>query len=460
MGAHPTRLLRPALRAAAARPGRPPARGFAQAAHRKGKKPTPRSSPTGGKNKKGSSGSGISNGNRISSGNRANCHRASIFHDQVTDKNNASDNEKVLGILQSSAIDQLSVQDCTLFLNQLIRNKRSKHRHSEMKDAGKVKLTSSLYKEAIKKIIRSVLTFEERYFCFFFQRFSELRDLNAMEQMLLHMHTKQLFRSFTLYHLTDVIYYVAILNFEREKSEEALETILGYLLSNAIRANGYVRHLERRLVNHAGVQGADGKPVYIRSSAKRREATRKESTRKEAERKNATTLVPHTREGHCTPQFDVNSLSNVMLHKLIYGLAKINRKRALVRELLTLLVPYIRFQLQTKHYVFSSERPDVIVKVLWSYAFLHVRHVNLFVDFSLCIQVAINQLQLDQLKIVKNIFLNFFIFDELLLDTLEERIGDIEEKWPGPLSQPRKKPFKKKKRRVALTDQVKLRMQR
>ncbi|GAB64600.1 hypothetical protein PCYB_021690, partial [Plasmodium cynomolgi strain B] len=393
---------------------------------------------------------------------KSNTYRASMFHEEITDKKNVNDNEQILRIIHRSSITQFSVEDCTLFLNYIIRNKKNKNTHDQGKNVCRLKLTSSLYKEAITKVIRSVLTHEQKYFCFFFQKFVELRDLNAIERMLMHMHTNQLFRSFTFYSLTEIFYNLAILNFERERSEEVLKTVLDYLLSIVIRTNGHLRHLEKKLINHATVQGAGGKAVYIESFAKRgrhHEGIFYPGEMK-AKRKKTTSLAVSNGDGQYSNQFDVNSLSNVMLYKLIYGLAKINRKKELVKEFLVLLIPYVRFKLQSMDYVFSNERPDIIVKVLWSYAFLQVRHVNLFLDISLCIQVSINQLKLDQLKIVKNIFLNFFIYDELLLDTLEERIDYMEEKWPGPLSQPRKKPFKKKKRRVTLTDQVKLKVER
>ncbi|ANQ05926.1 Uncharacterized protein PCOAH_00003330 [Plasmodium coatneyi] len=441
MGTNSTRLLRPALRPSATRPASRPTRSFAQIASRAEKENT----PPWRKNKKSNS----------------NTYRASIFHEEITDKENAHNNEKILRIIQSSSITQFSVQDCTLFLNYLIRNKKSKHTDNEVKNSCRVKLTSSLYKEAMTKIITSVLTYEEKYFCFFFQKFVELRDINAIERMLIHLHTNQLFRSFTFYNLVELFYNFSVLNFERERSEDALNIILDYLLSSVIRTNGHLRHLERKLINHAGVQGADGKPVYIHSFAKRgRHNGDNFPPVRKANRKKITSSTVSNGDSQGTPQFDVNSLSNVMLYKLIYALAKMNRKRELVKELLILLIPYVRFKLQSMDYVFSKDRPDIIVKVLWAYAFLQVRHVNLFLDFSLCIQVSISELNPDQLKIVKNIFLNFRIFDELLLDTLEERIDYMEEKCPGPLSQPRKKPFKKKKRRVALTDQIKLKLER
>ncbi|CAA9986330.1 conserved Plasmodium protein, unknown function [Plasmodium knowlesi strain H] len=441
MGAHPTRPLRPVLRPAATWPTRPPTRRFVHTANTVEKK----NSPPWKKSKK----------------SNTNTYRASIFHEEITDKENANNNQRILKIIQRSSITEFSVQDCTLFLNYIIRNKKSKHTHNEVKNICKVKLTSSLYKEAISKIISSVLTYEEKHFCFFFQKFVELRDINAIERMLIHMHTNQLFRSLTLYNLVDIFYNFAVLNFEREKSEEALNTVLDYLLSNVIRTNGYLRHLEKKLINHTSVQGEGGKPVYIRSFAKRGRHTERTfpSVRKDNGKK-TTNLTVRNGDDQSTTQFDVNSLSNVMLYKLIYSLAKINRKREHVKELLVLLIPYIRFKLQNMDYVFSKDRPDVIVKVLWAYAFLQVRHINLFLDFSLSIQVSINELKLDQLKIVKNIFLNFLIFDELLLDTLEKRIDYMEQKCPGPLSQPRKKPFKKKKRRVALTDKIKLKLER
>ncbi|KJP89185.1 hypothetical protein AK88_01063 [Plasmodium fragile] len=443
MGAHPTRLLRPALRPATTRPRRAPTRSFTQTAKREKKKNYPHPWR---KNKKSNS----------------NTYRESIFHEEITHKENVNNNENILKIIQTSSITKFSVQDCTLFLNYLIRNKKSKHTQKEVKNFCRVKVSSSLYKEAMSKIINSVLTYDEKKIFFFFQKFVELRDLNAMEHMLIHMHTNQLFRSFTLYNLTELFYNCAILNYKRERSEEALKTIIDYLLSNAIRANEHLRHLEKKLVNHATVQGADGRPVYIRSFAKsgRRHEGTVPTVRKQENRKNSSRITVRSVDEQCANPFDVNSLSNVMLYKLIYGLAKMNRKRELVRELLTLLIPYVRFKLQSTDYVFSKDRPDIITKMLWSYAFVQVRNVNLFLDLSLSIQVSINQLKLDELKIVKNIFLNFFIYDELLLDTLEERIDYMEEKCPRPLSQPRKKPFVKKKKRVALTDQIKLKLKR
>ncbi|EUD64755.1 hypothetical protein C922_04899 [Plasmodium inui San Antonio 1] len=458
MGAHPTRLLRPALRPAGARPARVHRRSFAQTASRAEKRNSSARETRNSGNKEVHCSSPRWSRNRRS---KTNTYRASIFHEEITDKENMNNNEKILRIIQRSSITQFSVQDCTLFLNYLIRNKRNKDTHNKVKNLCRLKLTSSLYKEAVTKIVTSVLTYEEKYFSFFFQKFAELRDLNSMERMFIHMHTKQLFRYLTFYNLVEIFYSLAILNFERERSEEALKTVLDYLLSNVIHTNGHLRHLEKKLINHATVQGADGRAVYIQSFAKR--SRHQEGTIppvKKAKGKKTTSLAVRNGDDQSNTHFDVKSLSNVMLYKLIYGFAKLNRKRELVRELLVLLIPYVRFRLQNMEYVFSNEIPDIIVKVLWSYAFLQVRHVNLFLDLSLSIQVSINELKLDQLKIVKNIFLNFLIFDELLLDTLEELIDHMEEKCPSLLSQPRKKPFKRKKRRVALTDQVKLKLER
>ncbi|KYO03716.1 hypothetical protein PGSY75_0107100 [Plasmodium gaboni] len=154
-------------------------------------------------------------------------------------------------------------------------------------------------------------------------------------------------------------------------------------------------------------------------------------------------------------KFSINTLSNIMLYKLIYSLAKIKHNEPYIKELFILLIPYIRYLIQNKNYIYSKDRNDVLVKIIWSFAFLKIRDIHLFVDFSISIQLILYDLKLEYLKIIKKIYENLLIFDETLLDKLDARINQIEENAPEQFSYPRKKQFKKKKKRIHIGDEIK-----
>ncbi|GAW79105.1 hypothetical protein, conserved [Plasmodium gonderi] len=391
---------------------------------------------------------------KIEKKKRKNIYQTSIFYDEVTDKINVENNKNILNIIRNSKIKNFSVNDCILFMNYIIRNKKNSQLDKETKNLNKVKLTSTLYKEANEKIIKSILTYEPKYIFFFFNKFSELRDINTLKYLFIHMYTNHILQLFSIYHLTEIIYNLSMLNCTLGNNEQILNTFLDYFLTNVIQKNQNIKKLQKKVINHSNTNAdatSEPKAVYIRSLTGRTTKTEYRQHVQEFRQKWPLNRDPIKEED---AQFSVKSLSNVMLYKLIYGLTKMNQRKEQVKEMLVLLIPYIRFQIQNKNYIFSRERSDIIVKIVWSYAYLQERHINLFIDFSLCIQMVIDELKLEHLKIVKKIYENLLIFDESLLDKLDERINHIENNSPQQFSQPRKKPFKKKKKRLEMTDEI------
>ncbi|SBT30658.1 conserved Plasmodium protein, unknown function [Plasmodium ovale wallikeri] len=420
-------------------------------------------------------------------GNNRRRYGKSFFYDEVSDPRNAENNMNILHIIRKSNIEKFTVYDCALFLNYLIKNKKNKEFNGELKNVNRIKVSSSLYREAISKILKNILTYKPRYVFFFFNKFSDLRDFNSLEILFLHMYNNHL-HYFSLYYLTEIIYNIAILNCSFKKNEAILKNFLDYLTRNTIKENKNIKMFEKKITNkvHTQLKSDSQKPIYIRSFHGRGGYTTlnhyalldgytslegykaldrfgghtKETT---SNGKNSTQKLRNKgliEESNEQSKFSVASLSNVMMYKLIYSLAKVNHNKDLVRELFILLVPYIRYMIQNKNYVYSKDRNDMIVKIIWAFAYLHVRDINLFVDFSLCIQMNLLELKLEYVKIVKKIYENLLIFDELLLDRLEDRINHMEKNAPEQFSYPRKKQFKKKKKKIEITDEIKFKLKR
>ncbi|VWU49158.1 conserved protein, unknown function [Hepatocystis sp. ex Piliocolobus tephrosceles] len=452
--------------------------------------------------------------------NNNNCNKnpkMSIFYDEVNDKKNIENNINILNIIKNSTIEKLTVSDCTFLLNCLIKNKKNKGFTNELKNLNKIKINSSLYKEAISKILKNILTFNYKDIIYFFNKIAELSDLTSLKIIFLQLYNQHLY-NISLYHLTDIVYTLAILNYCSIKDNEVtVIKFVKYIILNIMKENKNVNSLKKKIINKINIQIMNDKnsnAVYIKS-VYNKSSTKKINKNKiqshdsyysmgssnnlicsnknfpskninkvnikyrsldepfiQKNRHNNKCLLKYSHEDvymdtqikkHNMTQdetalnFDLNSLSNVMLYKLIYGFVKINIKKDLIKDLFFLLIPYIRYRIQNHKYVYSKNRHDIIVKIIWSFAFLNVRDIHLFIDFSICIQLIILNLKLEYLKILKNIYEKLAIFDELLLDKLSNRIEEIERENPQQFSHARKKQFKKKKKkRIEITDDIKL----
>ncbi|CRG93326.1 conserved Plasmodium protein, unknown function [Plasmodium gallinaceum] len=395
---------------------------------------------------------------------KKNIYKKSIFYEELSDKNNIENNINILKIIKNSKIENFSIYDSTLILNYLIKNKKNKEFSNELKNINKVKLSSTLYKDAISKVLKNILEYNPKHIYFFFNKFSDLRDLNSIEIIFLHIFNNHLLY-FSLYYLTEITYNIAILNCNFKKAGPILNEFLDYIVLTTIKENKNIKNFEKKITNIITTKGInDKKAIYIKSFKNR--------IRIKGNNDVSNNIIIHdskreemhnqekTKSNKKKSKFSIDSLSNVMLYKLIYSLAKINHNKDLIKELFVLLIPYIRYIIQNKNYVYSKDRNDILVKIIWSFSFLHIRDINLFVDFSLCIQIIIHELSLKYLKILRNIYENLLIFDELLLDKLEDRINQIEKDSPPSHSQPRKKQFKKKKKRIEITDEIKFKLKK
>ncbi|CRH03074.1 conserved Plasmodium protein, unknown function [Plasmodium relictum] len=394
---------------------------------------------------------------------KKNIYKKSIFYEELSDKNNIENNINILKIIKNSKIENFSIYDSTLILNYLIKNKKNKEFSNELKNINKVKLSSTLYKDAISKILKNILTYDPKHLYFFFSKFSELRDLNSLEIIFLHIYNNHL-SYFSLYYLTEISYNIAILNCNFKKNEKILSEFLNYIILNTIKENKNIKNFEKKITNRITTKSInDKKAIYIKSFRKNKTQIKCNNDISNNITNNLKSEGIHNHEiskSRKKSNFSIDLLSNVMLYKLIYSLAKINHNKDLIKELYILLVPYIRYLIQNKNYIYSKERNDILVKIIWSFAFLHIRDINLFVDFSLCIQIILHELSLEHLKIIKNIYENLLIFDELLLDRLDDRINQIEKDSPKNFSQPRKRQFKKKKKRIEITDEIKFKLKK
>ncbi|EAA19422.1 hypothetical protein [Plasmodium yoelii yoelii] len=358
-------------------------------------------------------------------------YKKSIFYEEIIEKKNAENNMNILKIIKDSTIENLSVYDCTLFLNFLIKNKKNKELKPEIKNVNKIKLTST---------------------------FLEYLFFNIYNY---HLH------KLSLYHFVEIFYNIVILNCTFQKNKEKLNKFMEYIIINTINENKNIKNYEKKIKNKINIQiqWDSKKPIHIKSFNKKTKegiATNilknkcisingysyiiDENTKgryKRDKEKQSIDIPKYNKTNNMNdliqPQFNLSSLSNVMIYKLIYSLAKINMNNNLVKELFILLIPYLRYRIQNKNYIYSRERNEMLIKIIWSYAFLHIRDINLFVDFSICIQKIIFDTKLEYLKIVKSIYENLLIFDELLLDMLDDRINEIEKNSPEQFSHPRKK---------------------
>ncbi|CDU16090.1 conserved protein, unknown function [Plasmodium yoelii] len=409
-------------------------------------------------------------------------YKKSIFYEEIIEKKNAENNMNILKIIKDSTIENLSVYDCTLFLNFLIKNKKNKELKPEIKNVNKIKLTSTLYKESIAKILKNIISMETKYILYFFNKFSDLRDINSLEYLFFNIYNYHLHK-LSLYHFVEIFYNIVILNCTFQKNKEKLNKFMEYIIINTINENKNIKNYEKKIKNKINIQiqWDSKKPIHIKSFNKKTKegiATNilknkcisingysyiiDENTKgryKRDKEKQSIDIPKYNKTNNMNdliqPQFNLSSLSNVMIYKLIYSLAKINMNNNLVKELFILLIPYLRYRIQNKNYIYSRERNEMLIKIIWSYAFLHIRDINLFVDFSICIQKIIFDTKLEYLKIVKSIYENLLIFDELLLDMLDDRINEIEKNSPEQFSHPRKKQFKKKKKKIEITDDIK-----
>ncbi|EUT94392.1 hypothetical protein PFAG_00052 [Plasmodium falciparum Santa Lucia] len=430
-------------------------------------------------------------------------YKKSVFYEEVNEKNNYENNINLLNIIKDSKIEKFNIYDCTLFLNYFIKNKKNKEFDKELKDRNKIKLTSSLYKESNDKILKNILNFEPQNIFFFFNKYAELRDRNSIEILFQHIIHNHL-HYFSLYYLTDIIYNIAILNCNFKKNQDNLNEFLNYVIFNVIKENKNIKHFDKKITNKLKISfdiirndDKKKKPIYIKSidnnKEKKKNAKRNflqnnlsdKGTYIVLTHKNNSSIMNgrmnlgmikndnndninnnnnlrnrkkypcNNNENNNKSKFSINTLSNVMLYKLIYSLAKIKHNETCIKELFILLIPYIRYLIQNKNYIYSKDRNDVIVKIIWSFAFLKIRDIHLFVDFSISIQLILHDLKLQYLKIIKKIYENLLIFDEALLDKLDARINQIEENAPEQFSYPRKKQFKKKKKRIHIGDEIK-----
>lgn len=115
-------------------------------------------------------------------------YKKSIFYEEIIEKKNAENNINILKMIKDSTIKKLSVYDCTLFLNFLIKNKKNKELKPEIKNVNKIKLTSALYKESIAKILKNIIFMETKYILYFFNKFSDLRDINSLEYLFVNIY--------------------------------------------------------------------------------------------------------------------------------------------------------------------------------------------------------------------------------------------------------------------------------
>ncbi|CAD2096323.1 conserved Plasmodium protein, unknown function [Plasmodium vinckei] len=406
-------------------------------------------------------------------------YKKSIFYDEIIDKKNAENNINILKMIKDSTINKLSVYDCTLFLNFLIKNKKNKELKPEVKNVNKIKLTSSLYKESIAKILKNIISMETKYILYFFNKFSDLRDINSLEYLFVNIYNSHLHK-LSLYHFVEIVYNLVILNCTFQKNKEKLNKFMEYIVLNTINENKNIKNYEKKIKNKINlqIQWDSKKPIHIKSFSKKTkegitnrilknkcisvngyhyiiDENTKGRHKRDKEQQSIVTQNSNKMNDIIQPQFNISSLSNVMIYKLIYSLAKINMNTNSVKELFLLLIPYLRYRIQNKNYIYSRDRNDMLIKIIWSYAFLHIRDIHLFVDFSICIQRIMFDTKLEYLKIVKSIYENLLIFDELLLDMLDDRINEIEKNSPEQFSHPRKKQFKKKKKKIEITDDIK-----
>ncbi|KFG54920.1 hypothetical protein TGFOU_213600B, partial [Toxoplasma gondii FOU] len=99
--------------------------------------------------------------------------------------------------------------------------------------------------------------------------------------------------------------------------------------------------------------------------------------------------------------------------------------------------------------------PRYLVRLAWSYARLRVRDVPLFAAFSRQLSEAVDELEYEELKVVKHVFEALEFWDRRLLGAVDELLRQLHELGPDEsLHRPRTKPWKNRPRRVTLADPV------
>ncbi|KFG63132.1 hypothetical protein TGRUB_213600 [Toxoplasma gondii RUB] len=149
----------------------------------------------------------------------------------------------------------------------------------------------------------------------------------------------------------------------------------------------------------------------------------------------------------------LDSLSNLMVYRVTFGLAKLDFRCRLSQQVFQALAPKIRSALTSE----ESEAfpPRYLVRLAWSYARLRVRDVPLFAAFSRQLSEAVDELEYEELKVVKHVFEALEFWDRRLLGAVDELLRQLHELGPDEsLHRPRTKPWKNRPRRVTLADPV------
>ncbi|KEP65249.1 UNVERIFIED_CONTAM: hypothetical protein HHA_213600 [Hammondia hammondi] len=149
----------------------------------------------------------------------------------------------------------------------------------------------------------------------------------------------------------------------------------------------------------------------------------------------------------------LDSLSNLMVYRVTFGLAKLDFRCRLSQQVFQALAPKIRSALTSEET--EAFPPRYLVRLAWSYARLRVRDVPLFAAFSRQLSEAVDELEYEELKVVKHVFEALEFWDRRLLGAVDELLRQLQELGPDEsLHRPRTKPWKNRPRRVTLADPV------
>ncbi|PFH32820.1 hypothetical protein BESB_014330 [Besnoitia besnoiti] len=146
----------------------------------------------------------------------------------------------------------------------------------------------------------------------------------------------------------------------------------------------------------------------------------------------------------------LDSLSSLMIYRVVFGLAKLDFRCVLSQQVLQALAPKIRRTLEEEGSAAFPTR--YLVRLTWSYARLRVRDGPLFVAFAHFLAEAVDGLSYEELKVVKHVFEALEFWDRRLLGAVDELLHQLQELGPDETyRQPRSRPFNNRPRRVGST---------
>ncbi|PHJ23855.1 hypothetical protein CSUI_002291 [Cystoisospora suis] len=100
-------------------------------------------------------------------------------------------------------------------------------------------------------------------------------------------------------------------------------------------------------------------------------------------------------------QLLLHSLPNLMLYRILFGIAKLDFRCKLSQTLFQVAAPLVRERLENKKDIFA---PRYLVRLAWSFARLRVRDVPLFAAFARELRTVLDDLSYEELKVVKHVF--------------------------------------------------------